>query len=238
MAEGAIGLAVGVAGLAGLFSNVIQCFEYVHIGKNFGGDFETSLLQLDTAQLKLSRWGDAVGLSGGRIKHKIALPSWIKDEERKSAEKLLGQILYIFEKAQKEAAKFKDGKQDEDPSLAEFDEEKDLKGAKLTYHEIMRNISFKRQNQTSKSTKFHYAVYSHNHLKEMIKKITEFTNDLVPLFPGRPELTKKEKSLCSNEVQELTDSLKELVDQIKDNDSLLAVALNEVLKPAVWTSPH
>lgn len=238
MAEGAIGLAVGIAGLAALFNNVVDCFEYIHIGKNFGGDFETSLLQLDNAQLKLSRWGDAVGLSGSRITGTDTLPSWIKPGERASAEKTLSKILNLFEDARKEAAKFKDDKDENDTSLVEFNDEKDLNGAKKTYHQIMRDISFKRQNRTKLSTKFKFAVYSKDHLKEMIEKITVLTNDLVNLFPNKPDLGKKEQELCAKEVQELTNSLKELAESIKGNDGVLAAELNKVLKPAVWNMIH
>ncbi len=233
MAEGVIGLAVGIAGLAALFNNVIDCFEYIYIGKNFGGDFETSLLQLDNAQLKLSRWGDAVGLSGGRITEKTSLPSWIKPEERKSAERTLAKILNLFEDAQKKAAEFKGSKNEKDASLAEYNDEKDLKGAQKTYHQIMRDISFTRQNRTKLSKKFKFAVYSHSHLKTMIETITKLTSDLVTLFPDRPDLGQKEQDLCSKEVQELTNSLKELAEKIKDRDGVLAAALNEILKPAV-----
>jgi tRNA U34 5-carboxymethylaminomethyl modifying enzyme MnmG/GidA len=234
MAEGAVGLAISIVGLASLFNNVIDCFEYIHIGKNFGGDFETSLLRLDNAMLRLSRWGEAVGLCG-RITEETTLPSWIKPEEKTSAEKTLGKILNLFEDAEKEAAKFKDGKNEKDASLAEYndDDNKDLNGAQKTYHQIMRDISVRRHNRTKLRTKFKFAVYSHIHLKEMIEKITSLTNDLVTLFPERPELGKKEQDLCSNEVKELTNSLKDLAEKIKDNDTALAAALNEVLKPAV-----
>jgi hypothetical protein len=227
-----IGLALGVAGLAGLFSNVIDCFEYIHIGKTFGGNFQTSLLKLDNAMLRLSRWGEAVGLSG-RIYDASALPSWIKPEEKKLAEKTLGQILNLFDSAEKEAAKFKSGKSEQDASLDEYNDDNDLDASAKPYHQIMREVSVKRQNRTKLSTKFKFAVYSESHLKGLIDDITSLTDSLMNLFPGRPELEEKQKQLCSNEVKEFTNSLKELADMIKDNDKVLAIALAEVLKPAV-----
>ena len=60
----AASFAVGLIALAGLFNNAVDCFEYVQLGRRFGADFQTSLLKLDNARLRLSRWGQAVGLSG------------------------------------------------------------------------------------------------------------------------------------------------------------------------------
>ena len=57
------GLAVGILAIAGLFNNAVDCFEYVQIGRNFGQSYQTGLLKLDTARLRLSRWGQAIGIS-------------------------------------------------------------------------------------------------------------------------------------------------------------------------------
>ena len=51
-------LATGVLALAGLFNNAVECFEFIQLGRNFGGDFQTSLLKLDDVRLRLSRWGE------------------------------------------------------------------------------------------------------------------------------------------------------------------------------------
>ncbi|KAF2735602.1 hypothetical protein EJ04DRAFT_511698, partial [Polyplosphaeria fusca] len=58
------GFAIGLVALAGLFNNAVDCFEYVQLGRSFGTDYQTSLLKLDNTRLRLSRWGQAVGLSG------------------------------------------------------------------------------------------------------------------------------------------------------------------------------
>ena len=51
------GLAVDALAIAGLFNNALDYFEYVQIGRNFGQGYQISLLKLDTARLRLSRWG-------------------------------------------------------------------------------------------------------------------------------------------------------------------------------------
>ena len=59
-----VGLTVCVLGLAGLFNNAVDCFKYVQIGRCFGQSYRTSLLKLDNTKLRLSRWGQSIGLSG------------------------------------------------------------------------------------------------------------------------------------------------------------------------------
>ena len=61
MAEAA-GLVVGVVALAGLFNNTVECFEFVQLGRTFEKDFQTSQLKLDSARLRLSRWGKSLDL--------------------------------------------------------------------------------------------------------------------------------------------------------------------------------
>ena len=97
----------------------------------------------------------------------------------------------------------------------------------------MRDKCLGRHNQTPRSKKFRFAVYNGDHLMKLIDDITTLTDSLVDLFPGRPAVAKKEKELCADEVKAFTTSLKDLAEMIKDHDKILALALDEVLKPAV-----
>jgi hypothetical protein len=60
-------IAISALGLAGLFNNAIDWFQYIYIAKQCGPRLQTHLLKLDNAELRLTRWGDAVGLSGPAI---------------------------------------------------------------------------------------------------------------------------------------------------------------------------
>ena len=57
------GLAIRVLAIASLFNNAVDYFEYVQIGRNFGQGYQIGLLELDGVRLRLSRWGQSVGLS-------------------------------------------------------------------------------------------------------------------------------------------------------------------------------
>jgi hypothetical protein len=63
MAE-AIGLAVGVLGLAGLFSSCLACFDYVDSARSYERDSEILIGKILMQRVRLSLWGDLVGLNG------------------------------------------------------------------------------------------------------------------------------------------------------------------------------
>ncbi|RAL09428.1 uncharacterized protein BO97DRAFT_472465 [Aspergillus homomorphus CBS 101889] len=46
-----------------LFKDAVQCFESIQMGSNLGQSIQTSLLKLDVVRLRLTRWGEWVGLS-------------------------------------------------------------------------------------------------------------------------------------------------------------------------------
>ncbi|GME31684.1 uncharacterized protein LTHEOB_3110 [Neofusicoccum parvum] len=85
------GLAVGVVGIAALFNNAVECFEYIQLGRNFGKDFGTSQLKLDNARLRLSRWGEAI-----QIHDAESLPP----RETRQAGRNIGHILELFADAE------------------------------------------------------------------------------------------------------------------------------------------
>lgn len=61
MAE-ATSLAIGVAGLAGLFSSCLQAFSLFHASRAYGRDCEVLLTKLDVEKTLLLQWGNRVGL--------------------------------------------------------------------------------------------------------------------------------------------------------------------------------
>ena len=128
------GLAVGVLAIAGLFNNAIDCFEYVQIGRNFGQGYQTGLLKLDGARLRLSRWGQAVGLSC-ELKDTQSLSQALESaRDVDQAEQILGQILELLAGAESISAKFKKRGEQSEEELFVHDAQKDLEPAALILH--------------------------------------------------------------------------------------------------------
>ncbi|PWI65029.1 hypothetical protein PCL_07441 [Purpureocillium lilacinum] len=216
------GFVVGVVGLASLFNNVIDSFEYVHIAKTFGSNFQTSLLKLENARLRLSRWGDALGLSGGAIDDQTALPSNVWSEADKGkAEQLLGQILACFNQAWKISDQYKMGENPDKQNVSDL--------MALSLREKMRELSIKRQNRASLAKKLKFALHDEKHLGLLVGDITALTSELVDLFPAHKA---KQSELADREVAEFSDSFRVLSSAATGQDELLVSALAQILKPA------
>lgn len=60
----AAGFAIGLVGLAGLFSSCIEAVARAHSYKSFSRDSQALNLQFSAAKLRLETWGPAVGFAG------------------------------------------------------------------------------------------------------------------------------------------------------------------------------
>lgn len=193
------GFAIGVISLAALFDNAVNCFEYIQLGRAFGKNYQVSLLKLDNARLRLSRWGKAVGLgcdveNTRSLQSRIAAPS----PEVKQAEAILGQIVDLFLVAEGVSNKFKTRVSSNDTKLVLYDEKKDMEPVPRLLHEQMRELSISRQKGTSFLKKAKWALYEEKQFKRLIEDITELVNALVELFPAAQAT---QKQLCEIEVQ-------------------------------------
>ncbi|KAH7157711.1 prion-inhibition and propagation-domain-containing protein [Dactylonectria estremocensis] len=212
-------LAIGIVSLATTFDTIINCFEYIHLGKTFGADFDDCVITLDNARLKLSRWGQAVGLDQVKENTVSLRGTKLSKENIPEAEKRLGFILNEIQKVKKLSGKF-------DQSLVLSPEW--LSSNAMALHEQMDKLARGRQNRLSMPDKVKWAIYDRKHFKSMIEKIGHHTEALVDLFPPEKDL---EKPLCDNETLAFCESLRWLKDAIMTRDEKLAKALDAVLKP-------
>jgi hypothetical protein len=60
MAE-AIGLALGFAGLVGVFTSCVDCFKLVQVYRHQHGDYDVYQTMLDNQQFHFMAWGQACG---------------------------------------------------------------------------------------------------------------------------------------------------------------------------------
>lgn len=217
-------------GIAGLFNNAVDCFEYIQLGRNFGQGYQTGLLKLDSARLRLSRWGQTVGLSD-RLKDTQSLPSMLKSaHDIEKAEQILGHILELFAEAEGVSDKFKTRGGRSKQQLLVHDTQADLEPAALTLHNKMRDLAIKRQNQTGLRQKAKWALYEEKHFKRLIEDITSLVDSLVELFPAAQAPQEK---LCTAEVAEMSaeGNLPMLEAIVQGQDKLLEKAIVEAPGP-------
>ena len=232
------GFAVGVIALAGLFNNAVDCFEYVQLGRSFGTNFQISLLKLDNARLQLSRWGQAVGLSGDVEDARSLREASVQKEDINKAERVLGQILDLFAEAEKISAKYKASVKSDDSALAILDVQTDMDDLGRSLHEKMRNLCIKRQNKTSLRQKVKWALYEEKHFKRLIEDIVDLVSALVEIFPV---VKQEQQKLCETEVTEIRKSeagmecLSVLMDIVRSQDKDLEAAIAAAMRADVST---
>jgi hypothetical protein len=194
------GLAVGVIALAGMFNNAVDCFEFVQLGRNISKDFQTDLLKLDNARLRLSRWGKAAGLSGQIANAQSLISTMLSTEDIPKAENLLGQVLEMFEDAERVSRKFKSQAATGDSSLLIVDVQADVDPDHRTLHEKMRDLSILRKNKTPLRQKVKWALYEKKYFEQLIADIIELVDSLVETFPA---VRQAQQDLCKEEVGEI-----------------------------------
>ena len=222
----AAGLAVGVAGLLGIFSACVDCFEYIQFGRQFGQDYGKCLLKLDVARLQLCRWGAAIGLGTvepALLKQQVTYNS---SQELRLAQNILRQILDCFEDAKRISARYMghvsanstDGATD----LVVYDADTaDINPEYRSMHLTMRELAQQRQKAIGVRKKAMWALYEKKKFDRLIEDITGFIGQVVNLFPAAQD---DQRALCKLEVAAFpeTQDLALLKDIAHEDDQILS----------------
>ena len=230
MAEAA-GLAVGIVALAGLFNNTVECFDFVQLGRAFGKDFQTSQLKLDSARLRLSRWGKSLSLDED-IPNALSLQGRVGSEMNvKHAEALLGQIIELFAEAEGVSNRYKGRMEPQNGSLMVYDLQHDMDPAMAKLHEKMRQLAIERQNRSGIRQKARWALYQEKQFRRLIEDITELVDALETLFPATQQT---QRELCDIEVSTIRENqdISPLREIAAAQDKLLEQAIDKAVKNA------
>ena len=220
MAEAA-GLAFGVFGA---FTDAVQCFEYVQLARNFDKDYQTAVLKLDVAQLRLSRWGVSVGMDHVDQSTKMLPGVEGTAAEHEKAQELLENIVSLFDDAAQKSSKLKTSNVNTDDDDSTTTKELDLATSSL--HRKLKQLSLKRFKPSNVTNKVKWALYKEKALRRLIEDITGEVNDLVSLFPA---VLPEQKRLCAEEGAELAqdDNISLLMPLLEKQDIELSAAVKE-----------
>ena len=223
------GFAVSVFALATLFNNVVECFEYVQLGRKFDGDFQTSLLKLDDARLRLSRWGESVGLSDDLQDADALRNSRLSPELVIMAKGRLEQIQQLFVEAEDTSKKLTGPNKNSSVDLSVRDPT-DLDSTAAGLHIHMRELAIRRQNRTASRgirQRAKWALYEEKHFRKLIGDVTELVSGLTELFPAAKQ---SQQQLCEAEVRGIsTESLAMLKDAIAGQDIYLETVIAKTM---------
>jgi hypothetical protein len=213
------GIAAGAISVAAAVAACVECSGYVRLGRTFGRDYQTDILSLDCAMLRLSRWGDAVNVHEDP---KLGKPDATATEIQ-AAKNALHQILLLFEKAEKVSKKYRLKRTTSiDPDLLAPD---DLDHKIVGLRNKMKDMALARQKDTSVLRKTSWAIYDRSELESLVNGIVSLVDSIEKLFPApeaRLVLAKQEAASIQN-----TEELKLLTLVDEKIDSLLVTAAKE-----------
>lgn len=200
----AVGLAVGVLSIAGLFTSYIENFNIIVRGKSFGEDFDLLCTQLSLQQVRLVIWGESLNL----------VPS--SDEPRRSPydyasrqppikepiEAALNHLLKLLNRADVIAERY---------ALEDVDrgQRQDLVNSKgmmvfrETFDRFKRRIR-KQQQQSSKWRVTCWAVHDFGRFKELVENITKILDALESITTSLGVLA-RQRALLTVEIESLSD---------------------------------
>ncbi|KAI6777807.1 uncharacterized protein J7T54_002843 [Emericellopsis cladophorae] len=209
-----ISVVTATAGIPGIFKSCVDCFQYVRLGQRFGKDYGVCLAKLEAAHIRLTRWGEPLGL----LQDEVEVQGPFTDEGIIRAYELLALIKVTFEEAQEAAAKYADGKRKKgkDKELELLDEEQIGPGKSIKLLvESLKSVAEERQRNLSLPRKITWALYGKDSFDSLIEDIVTLTSELVDLFPSNEQ---RMKELCEEEVSSLSDECILELDRVLQND--------------------
>jgi hypothetical protein len=222
----AVGLAVSVASLVSLFDTAVGAFRCVQVSKTFGTDAQSACLQLDSAQLRLTRWGQSIGIGSDFESARSLKVVQLTEHDVQHAENLLGQIVLLLQKAEKESARLRATQSsllnpvDSDLSLS-------LSSETLTLHARVLEICRRRQHNASLVDKAKWAICGKENFQTLVDSISRHTSDLLELFPSARTT---QRQLCVQEAEEMQGLLlwPQFLETAKETDQILANAVDQI----------
>lgn len=191
-------MADAILSVPGHFLTCVQYFELVRLGRNFDTDFESNALLLRSTELRLRRWGEAVGITD---RESITFQAAIRDrsdEDLDYVDEALDHIKTRLETAKDQAVKFaKKRRQRPTEAMVELETIDEISRASTAGTIQSRSIIRLRKvvrktldfgTDLQKSTT--WALYRKTELTNLVRDITEHVAILEQYLPGRlAELT-------------------------------------------------
>ncbi len=246
--------AAGLAfGILSVFNTVLQDLHLLHAVRNFGTSYHTSARQLANAQLRLSRRGEAVGLTRDDVDQitenidKDTLSKLKPDEDRKAAKENLESMKALLAKAHEKAKPYEPIAGDDDgghkpksltlPWRKGSKHESESKDNTTTADSdkdalsegVLEITLSRRPHKTPLIRAMRWALYDQPGFERLVSDITNLMADLELLFPGcdqaRMVLGKEElRQLGAEQVRSMLSALK---DEKAAQDDVLRDALKE-----------
>ncbi|KAL7759207.1 hypothetical protein ACKLNR_011634 [Fusarium oxysporum f. sp. zingiberi] len=216
-----------VSSVTSLLSIVIQGFNTIQVARSFQHGKDLYQLQLSIIQLRLSRWGEAVGINPeflntvGETPVKSSAFSINTDAE--AVEEILHDINQVLERAKKESVKWKPTDMDDTGD----DHDDDLKPRFKRLNSKIQQIISKRCRHFSMSVNgAKWALYKKEQSEALTSKLTELIEQLEKVVKPESALD----DLSNKESEVIGESLKTFLEAVGDCDPRLQAAASKALE--------
>ena len=218
-----------VSSVTSLFSTVLQGFQHIQVARSFEGDIGLYQAQLAITQLRLSRWGEAVGVNPDHEDgpdegtSRSGQASLAINTDAEEVEGILHSINQALKKAKKESAKWKPAgdidfdKDDDDDLMPKFQRLKSK----------IRKIVEKRCRSVVIGVEgAKWALYKKEQCEALMQKLLELIEQLEKAVESESTLDE----LSRKESEVIGESLKTLLEAVGDCDPRLQAAASERLE--------
>jgi type IV secretory pathway VirJ component len=192
------------------------------VGRNFGKDYQRSLLKLDIAKLRLSRWADTGDDAHNQYQFPVGTPV-----EAQKVEEILEEIVACFADAERVSQRFKT-KSNNSTKLQAYDADTDLEPSLRTIHDKMRDLALMRQRRSSVCQKTTWALYERKYFDRVINGVAQLVEGLIQLFPATQQ---RQSELVVEEVEVIKSqpACKEIETAAEGIDNLLISSVQQAL---------
>jgi hypothetical protein len=216
------------------FNDVVGYFGSIQMGENFGKSFQSSLLILGVVRLRLTRWGQSVGLANLNEVESVHQAK-LSPEDIPRVEELLSGIMDLFEDAEMISKRFQ--QRNSHSSTAVLDPAKELDEDSASLHQKMYDLAKQRLGKTELEPKdADFTLYEEKNFTRLIEDISKLVDNLVSLFPG---IQDEQRKLAEEEVSEMNktkNALPLLKEVAAGQDKLLSETVVKVMESSSTTT--
>ncbi|KAI9844206.1 MAG: blue light receptor [Sclerophora amabilis] len=200
-----VGLTLGVAALASLFTTCIECFDLIQLGRTFGRDSELLFTQFEVEKTRLLIWGDSVNILG--LEQCAQSSRLYAHHVQVTVEKILHCIFMLFADVNELSKRYGLKRERDQCQSAVISERSTATRKTLFKASFARFTTHIARSQASAgiSTKTRWAIHDRAKFKTMV-------DDLGKLIDGVTKITKSADSryIEHNLIQEEIDSLPDI----------------------------
>ena len=210
------GLALGVIGLASLFTTCVECFDYVEVGRTYGRDYEVLLTKLEVEKTRFLIWGDTVGIIEprdnvrGLTVNNLHITSTI--------ERILGSIQAIFTDSETVLSRY--GLEPLPPASNQYRAITGLSSNLMdrcrdSYAKFL-NRAGRFQRKTTATAKIRWAIRDRSKFMVMISDLKDLIDGLMAIMPSAQS---EERRILREQIDSISDiaSLRLLQDACADD---------------------